>query len=105
MVTVKNIDARIHFVDIGQLPEGTTKDQVSAFMDSYMTGTPATGDDALSGEDLTTVAYVNDISGGVQMTVPLALDPGTYFLSCWIPDPETMMPHAMMGMWTLVTVA
>ncbi len=105
VVTVKNIGAQIHFIDIGMVPDGTTEDQVSALMDSYMTGTPVTGDDALSEEDLTPVSYVNDISGGVQMTVPLTLEPGTYFLSCWIPDPETMMPHAMMGMWTLVTVA
>jgi len=104
VVTVKNIGAQIHFVDIGLVPEGTTEEQVTALMDSFMTGTPAAGDDALAEEDLMPVAYVHEISGGVQQTVPLTLEAGTYFLSCWIPDTETMMPHAMMGMWTLLTI-
>lgn len=104
VVTVKNLGAQIHFVDVGLVPDGTTEEQVDALFESMMTGTPVAGDDALKEDDLTPVAYLNDISGGVQTTLPLALEAGTYFLSCWIPDPETMMPHAMMGMWTLVTV-
>ncbi len=103
VVTVTNSGAQIHFVDIGTLPDGTTREQVEALLDSFMTGTPP-ATDGLQEDDLMPVAYLPDISGGVSQTLPLTLEPGTYFLSCWVPDPESGMPHAMMGMWDLIVV-
>ena len=103
VVTVDNSGAQLHFVDVSQLPEGTTKDQVDALMDSFMTGTPpAEGD--LQEDAFIPVAYLADVSPGVQETLPLALEPGTYFLACWVPDLASELPHAMMGMYDVVVV-
>ncbi len=72
-------------------------------MNSFMTGTPPLAD-GIQDSDLTMVATFPDMSHAVSVTVPLALEAGTYFLVCWAPDPKTGMPHAMMGMWDPVTV-
>lgn len=103
LVTVTNSGAQLHFVDISQVPDGTTKEQVQALIDSFMTGTPP-ADGGLQETDMMPVGYVSELSGGAQVTVPLTLEAGTYFLSCWIPDTETQAPHAMMGMWDLITI-
>lgn len=103
VLTVVNNGAQIHFVDFGQVPDGTTREQAAALMDSFMTGTPPAGD-ALQESDFIPLTYVVDISPGVSETVPLTLEAGTYFLTCWIPDAESGAPHAMMGMWDLVVV-
>ncbi len=104
VVTINNAGAQIHFVDFNTVPDGTTKDQVQAVIDSFMTGTPPADDNGLTESDFVPVAYSPDISPGVKMTMPLTLEPGTYFLSCWVPDSETFAPHAMMGMWDLIVI-
>ncbi len=103
IITIINHGVQIHFVEFASVPDGTTLEMVEATMDSFMTGAPPAGD-ALNEEDLIPIAYMPDISGSVQQTLPLHLEAGTYFLTCWVPDMETGMPHAMMGMWTLVTI-
>ncbi len=103
LVTVHNAGAQIHFVDISKVPDGTTKEQIEGLMDSFMTGTPPAAD-GLQEADVMPAAYIAEMSGGVAVTVPLMLDAGTYFLSCWIGDPESQLPHAMMGMWDLITI-
>lgn len=102
LVEVANNGGALHFVDIGQVPDGTTNEQVEALFNSFMTGTPEPG--ALAEDDLMPLAYSPEQSGGTRQWIPLTLDAGTYFLSCWVLDEESMMPHAMMGMWALVTV-
>ncbi len=103
VVTVMNNGAQIHFVDFGQVPDGTTREQVETLMDSFMTGTPPP-EDGLQESDFMPVTYIVDISPGVSETLPLTLEAGTYFLTCWIPDTESGAPHAMMGMWDLITI-
>lgn len=103
IVRVHNAGAQMHFVDISQVPDGTTKEQMGALIDSFMTGTPPAAD-GVQESDVTPVAYIAEMSGGAEVTVPLSLEAGTYFLSCWIPDIETQAPHAMMGMWDLITI-
>lgn len=104
IVHVVNKGAQLHFVDIGKVPDGTTHEQVEALLESFMTGTPPPAD-GLQESDFAPLAYIPEISGGVSISVPLTLEPGTYFLACWVPDLESGMPHSMMGMWELVTVA
>lgn len=104
VVTVENNGAQLHFVDIGKLPDGTTKEQVETLMESFMTGTPP-AEGGLQEDDLMPVAYLPELSPGLVQTWPLTLEVGTYMLSCWIPDVESSAPHAMMGMWELITVA
>jgi hypothetical protein len=103
IVRVHNAGAQLHFVDFSKVPDGTTREQVEALINSFMTGTPP-AEDGLQESDVVPVAYIAEMSGGAEVTVPVTLDPGTYFLSCWIPDTETQAPHAMMGMWDLITI-
>lgn len=103
VVTAHNAGAQVHFIDISQLPEGTTRDQVAAMMDSFMTGTPP-AEGGLQEDDILFITVIGDLSPGVSYSAPVTLEPGSYFLSCWVPDPETFMPHAMMGMWDVITV-
>lgn len=44
------------------------------------------------------------ISPGHHIRFSLHLPPGKYLLTCWWPDAYTGMPHALMGMWRLITV-
>jgi hypothetical protein len=44
------------------------------------------------------------ISPGRSQIVAVHLPPGKYLLACFWPDDRTGMPHAMMGMWKLVTL-
>lgn len=103
IVTLRNSGAQPHFTEVLSVPDGTTEEQVSALFDSYMTGTPAV--DGLDETAMMPVAFVPEQSGGTEVTVQLSLEAGTYLLTCWVADPETGMPHAMMGMHELITVA
>ena len=102
LVTVHNSGAQIHFAEVLSLPDGTTEEQVEGLFNSYMTGTPEP--DMLNEADTMPVFYAPDQSPGVSMTFPLNLEAGTYLFTCWVQDPETGMPHAMMGMHELITV-
>lgn len=101
-VTIKNSGAQPHFTEVLSVPDGTTEEQVAALFDSFMTGTPAA--DGLDETAMMPVAFVPEQSGGTQVTVQLSLEAGTYLLTCWVTDPETGMPHAMLGMHELITV-
>lgn len=102
VIEVVNSGAQLHFVDVGKVPDGTTDEQVEALFESFMTGTPVAG--GLEESDLQMLFYIPEQSAGTTQWNRIDLEPGTYFLSCWAPDPESMMPHAMMGMWELVDV-
>lgn len=102
VIEVVNSGAQLHFVDVGKVPDGTTHEQVEALFDSFMTGTPVAG--GLEESDVQMQFYIPEQSAGTTQWCRIDLEPGTYFLSCWAPDPESMMPHAMMGMWELVNV-
>lgn len=102
LVTVHNSGEQIHFVEVLQVPDGTTEEQVEALFNSFMTGTPEA--DMLDESQVTNRLYTPEQSPGVSMTFPISLEAGTYLLTCWVPDPETGLPHAMMGMHELITV-
>lgn len=102
LIKLVNNGAQMHFVDVGKVPDGTTHEQVEGLFDSFMTGTPVAG--SLQESDLQSWAYVPEQSHGTTQWARIELEPGTYFLACWAPDPESMMPHAFMGMWELVDV-
>ena len=102
IVTVHNSGAQIHFVELLAVPDGTTEEQVDALFNSYMTGTPEP--DMLDESQTMPVFYAPEQSPGVSMTFPLNLEAGTYLFTCWVPDPETGMPHAMIGMHELISI-
>lgn len=103
VVTVHNSGAQLHFVEVLQVPDGTTEEQVDGLFNSYMTGTPEP--DMLNEADTMPVYFSPDQSPDVSMTFPMTLEAGSYLFTCWIPDPETGMPHAMLGMHELIEVS
>lgn len=102
LVEVVNNGGMVHFIDIEKAPDGTTEDQINDLMTFEMTGTPVPG--GLTEDQFQPTAYIADQTHGTSQWTSLNFEAGTYFLACWVGDPATGMPHAMMGMWTLVTI-
>jgi hypothetical protein len=104
LVKVENIGAQPHFVNVDKIPDGTTAENVEATIAGFMGATPEA--EPLAEEDLVNVAYSNEQAGQtVQWSVMTITEPGTHLATCWIPDPESGMPHAAMGMYTVFEVA
>jgi hypothetical protein len=90
----KNADRTVpHFVLLQQVPEGTTTDQVLAFLQTEQ-GPPPFLEGSLE---------TGSISPGRSMTVNYDLPPGQYVIICFFPDPNMGgMPHALMGMLKMI---
>jgi hypothetical protein len=89
-----NASKEIHFLDIAGVKRGTTSADVrKAFAGP---GEPK----FFTGEGIT----VEVVSPGVVIAVKGPLTPGRYLLTCFVPSESDGMPHAVMGMWKLVTV-
>jgi len=103
VIAVTNNSDQPHFVEFDILPEGTTKADVDALMQSFMTGTPASG--GLSEEDFQPVHFIGTQSAGTTQWHEVTFDPGTYAITCWIPDiARGGAPHAMEGMYDVLTI-
>lgn len=102
LVKIVNEGAQPHFVEVMGVPEGTTNANITAMIDSQMGATPSA--DPLDLSQAVPVAYIGEQSTGVTVWAPLTLEAGTYAVLCWITDPETGMPHAMMGMHDVYVV-
>lgn len=102
LVKIENIGAQPHFVEVSKVPDGTTEENIEATIAGFMGGTPEA--EPIAEEDFVPVANSSDQSGGTVMWMTLTAEPGTHSATCWIPDPESGMPHAAMGMYTVFTV-
>ena len=85
-----------HFIVLQQVKTSTTAAQVRQYLAS---GNEAPPSWALAGSTSTGV-----ISPDTQMLFHYNLPAGKYVLICWWPDDKTGMPHALMGMWKLITL-
>jgi len=104
VIAVTNNSDQPHFVEFDLLPDGTTKADVDALMQSFMTGTPASG--GLSEEDFQPVHFIGTQSAGTTQWHEVSFDPGTYAVMCWIPDiARGGAPHAMEGMYDVLTIS
>lgn len=84
-----------HFVEMQQVVEGTTADQV---LESFQAGPAGPPPPFLEGHLIT-----GSLSAGQSMTVDYDLPPGHYAVMCFFPDPDTKgMPHAFMGMIRII---
>jgi hypothetical protein len=93
---LKNTDDQPHFLSMVQVVPGTTVDQVLEALQS---------DEqppwVLPGE-----LETDAVSPGRSMTADYELPPGQYVALCFVPDPTMKgMPHALMGMVKMITVA
>ncbi|GAB3021453.1 hypothetical protein GCM10011376_21670 [Nocardioides flavus (ex Wang et al. 2016)] len=84
-----------HFVQLQQVVEGTTADQV---LESFQAGPGGPPPPFLEATLLT-----GTLSPGHSMTVDYDLPPGHYAVMCFFPDPDMKgMPHAFMGMIRII---
>lgn len=102
LVRIDNIGAQIHQIEVEKLPEDTTEQTVLNTFEWEKSGTPVA--EMLAFENIEWVAFSMDQSGGTSMWMELELEPGRHGIFCFLPDAETGMPHAYMGMWTLIDV-
>ena len=91
-----------HELALLQAPEGTTFDEVMAILATPPDATPPPGE--LGFMDLAPVGGVGYLSPGQTAWGVFDLAPGAYVALCFVPDQETGMPHAAMGMVTVFTV-
>jgi hypothetical protein len=85
-----------HELALLRLPDGTTFDQIMTALATPPDATPESG--GLAFTDLIPVGGVGYLSPGRTAWAVLDLTPGTYAALCFVPDRETGMPHAAMGM-------
>lgn len=95
-VRIVNQADQPHFVEFNHVKASTTPAMVRKFFKSGSQGAPSW---ALRGS-----AGAGIVSPGRSEILRYNLPPGKYLLACFWPDSETGMPHAMMGMWKLVTL-
>lgn len=89
-----NASKEIHFLDMAGIKAGTTSADVRKALTSpeepkFFTGKGMT---------------VEVVSPGVVVAVKGPVAPGGYLITCFVPSEADGMPHAVMGMWKVVTV-
>jgi hypothetical protein len=107
---VTNNGLQVHHIVLSRIPEGTTEDQVIELVSSFF-APPATPGAAatpviepgLAMEDVEDVFYTPPLSREQVNLYELDLEPGTYAMVCYMPDPSGTA-HVMLGMVEIVTV-
>jgi len=99
---VENVGAQPHFVEFMGVPDGTTQANVEAAIQAEMGGTPEA--EPVDMSQAVPVAYISEQSTDTTVWTTVHLDAGTYAAMCWVPDPETGIPHAMSGMHEVFVV-
>jgi hypothetical protein len=94
---IRNDSDTIHFVAFVPLVTGTTDATIQKILTSNSNSAPTqiTGPGVSAG-------LVSP--GGQEVFSSSALKPGTYALLCFVADDQTGMPHAVMGMHTVVQI-
>jgi hypothetical protein len=100
---VTNTGQQPHLMIVFPVPAGTTPPQVLASMTTMMTGTPQA--DAIDLGNAPAAGGCSTLSVGQTLYLPLDLAAGTYGAVCFFPDEQTGVPHVMMGMAAVFTVA
>ncbi len=102
-VRIDNAGAQPHFIVANFTEQEVTMDDVAALLEAEMTGTPAAvGIDPET--DLADAFYTGLQSNTTSLWVEVDLMAGTYVLLCFWPDLADGMPHAMHGMYQVITV-
>ncbi len=102
LVKLVNEGAQPHFVEFQTVPDGTTNENVGAAIEQFMGATPSA--EPVDLESALPAAYLPEQSSDVTVWHALNLEAGTYAVTCWITDPESGMPHAMLGMHNVFVV-
>jgi hypothetical protein len=107
VIELANVGEQPHFIGMVRVPEGTTLDDVMALYEIFeaMAEDPmATPTGGLTFEDMDFVLHTAYQSPGVTAWYTAELERGTYLAVCFVPDVESGIPHAMLGMTQIVEV-
>jgi hypothetical protein len=102
LIKVVNEGVQPHFIEMMGVPEGTTNENITAAIEAEMGATPTA--EPLDMEAAMPAAYIPEQSTGISAWHAVSLEAGTYAVICWITDPESGMPHAMLGMHNVIVV-
>ena len=109
VVRIDNIGAQPHFIGWFLGPDGMTEEQIEVVLDeemqAEMTGTPAAYSDLNPEEDLMPVTFTATQSMNTSMWIVVDVPAGTHGLICFFPDIAEGIPHAFLGMYTIVEVS
>ena len=105
-----NTGLQVHHVVVTRVPDGTTEDQFIELVSVFFSP-PATPEAAatpvvepgLAEEDVEEVFFTPPLSRDRFNLNEVELEPGTYALVCYMPDPSGNA-HVMLGMVEIVTV-
>jgi hypothetical protein len=89
-----NASKELHFLDMAGVKAGTTTAMVKKAFSSPKEPTFFTNKG---------ISF-DVVSPGVSVAIQAPASPGGYLLTCFIPSESDGMPHALMGMWKLVSV-
>lgn len=104
---VTNTGDQPHFLLLSQYPEAFTEEEVLELLMAF--GPPASPEAATAPPaldfELFEDAYESSVlSAGQTNWLEIDLEPGYYVALCFVPDPETGAPHALLGMYELFEV-
>jgi len=107
---VVNNGQQVHHVVLAGVPAGTTEDDVMELIEAEFAGPPASPEagatpveTALAFEEVEDVFYSLLFSAGQANWYEVGIEPGTYAMLCFMPDPSGT-PHVMLGMIKIFTV-
>jgi hypothetical protein len=102
---VTNTGEQPHFMDMATVLQGMTTTVLLNYLQSAITGTPmAEPSPEIDESAFQDVAGFEVVSPGNSIWLPLHLEPGSYGVVCFVPDKETGVEHAALGMAQVFTV-
>ena len=105
IIEVRNESTQPHFVEFDLLDAPATKEQVLQAIDMLMQGTPVPAD-LPNIETAEVVSMVATQSSDTTQWLIADLEPASYMLTCWVPDPNhDLMPHSIGGMVEVIEVS
>ncbi|WP_327070705.1 hypothetical protein OG500_34175 [Kitasatospora sp. NBC_01250] len=96
---VHDASDQIHEMELRPIGADTTEEQIGQYLRNVQLGRPAQS--PFTGPATGLGALSSDHTASVQAH---GLQPGRYVLLCMVPDERTGVPHAVLGMHTIVTL-
>jgi hypothetical protein len=103
IIEVVNSGEQPHFLFIGGVPDGATVAEAQAAFEAFWDPDSAPPS-AFSFAETPELLGVGDQSAGTTTWHAVDLPPGTALFACFVIDPESGEPHAMLGMTEIVVI-